>query len=156
MCLDSHMALGLLLLQIVGPEGHPGTPDLSGRGAGFSLAGAAVLVSTVLPCPPAAPLLNFSPGKSGPPGSFGSADRSGAQVSQPKQGYAGWRTPIIPSLRERPDPSRYQNSLGQRQRHIHQPGPQSAPAGMPAFRVPCPFYTSPWIGSSPATPNLET
>lgn len=100
MCLDSHMALGLLLLQIVGPEGHPGTPGLRGRGAGFSLAGAAVLVSTVLRCPPAAPLLNFSPGKLAPPGSFGSADRSEAQVSQPKQGYAGWRTPIIPSLRE--------------------------------------------------------
>lgn len=98
-CLDSHMVLGLLLLQIVGPEGHPDTPDtpgLRGKGAGFSLAVAAVLVSTVQPCPPAAPLLNFSPGKPVPLGPFKNADRRVAQESQLQQGHAGWGTPIIP------------------------------------------------------------
>lgn len=155
MCLDSHMALGLLLLQIVGPEGHPGTPGLRGRGAGFSLAGAAVLVSTVLRCPPAAPLLNFSPGKLAPPGSFGSADRSEAQVSQPKQGYAGWRTPIIPSLRET-RPFKVPTLWGRgRDISISQAHSQPLQACLPsechALSIP-----PPWIGSSPATPNLET
>lgn len=125
-CLDSHMALGLLLLQTVGPEGHPDTPDtpgLRGRDAGLSLAGAAVLVSTVLRCPPAAPLLNFSPGKPAPPGPFRSADRSRAQVSSGICRLGDPNHPII----ETPDPSRYQNSFGQRRSHTHQPGLQPTP-----------------------------